>query len=356
MPHPDNSFGLVRLLLALIVLWGHAWYIAGCADMEPLSRWLLGGAQPIAVFAMQALLALSGYLVAQSAQRAGSARQFLWQRLLRIFPALWACLAFTAFVLPLVVWSARPAPADGWSDALGYFWRNLVFMRTQIGIEGFAPGDASPRDLNGSLWMLEYQVGCYTVLAALVWLGATSRARLATLIGLAVLLLYVHDWARPTQAVFFNTRGRRLAAWFICGALAAQLPESFTRRVLTPAVTLGALAAYAAAARCGGLPLLGPVLSAILVLGTGWSLGCPGLEQQVRGDYSYGVYLYGYPIQQTLAATGALTLGLAAYIGLTTLATFGLAVLSRRFIETPALAFKDLSRLRDANLRRPSHA
>lgn len=351
-----NSFIVVRLALALTVLWGHAWYLAGNAAHEPLSRWLLAGTQPIAVFAMQALLALSGYLVVQSAQRAANARQFLWRRLVRIFPALWACLAFTAVVVPLLVWNAQSVSEGEWSDAFRYFWRNLVFMRTQTGIAGIGPVAASAGDLNGSLWMLEYQVGCYVVLAALVWLGFVPRSRMAFGVGLALLLLYFHDCARPASAIFFNTDGRRLVAWFIAGGLASQAPEKTLRSALSPAVTVITLVIYAGAAHISALAFVGPLLSTVLVLGAGWNLPGTGFDHRVGGDYSYGIYLYGYPVQQTLSALGLLTQGFPIYLGLTTIVTLSLAVISQRWIETPAGTLRQLPWLNDAPLRHPANA
>ena len=62
-----------------------------------------------------------------------------------------------------------------------------------------------------------------------------------------------------------------------------------------------------------------------------------------RGDYSYGIYLYGFPLTQALAATlpslraHTLAFRLAAFA-----LTLAFAVLSWHFFEKPALRLKAL--------------
>ena len=57
------------------------------------------------------------------------------------------------------------------------------------------------------------------------------------------------------------------------------------------------------------------------------------------GDFSYGVYIYAFPIQQTLAFLFP-GLPLFAMVLLTAALSLAVAALSWRFIEKPALAMK----------------
>ena len=59
-------------------------------------------------------------------------------------------------------------------------------------------------------------------------------------------------------------------------------------------------------------------------------------------DYSYGVYIYAFPVQQVLALMGATRYGLLGYTLLSLLGTFALAVPSWHLVERPALARKDI--------------
>ena len=72
----------------------------------------------------------------------------------------------------------------------------------------------------------------------------------------------------------------------------------------------------------------------------------------LSGDYSYGMYLYGYPIQQSFTALGAWTYSWWLNMAVTWPLAFGLAAFSWWFIEKPALSLKGaLLRFEDFALR-----
>lgn len=60
------------------------------------------------------------------------------------------------------------------------------------------------------------------------------------------------------------------------------------------------------------------------------------------GDFSYGIYIYHYPVQQALIQVTTNTLLLPALFGLSFAVTFALAYLSWHAVEKRALAAKSL--------------
>jgi hypothetical protein len=62
-----------------------------------------------------------------------------------------------------------------------------------------------------------------------------------------------------------------------------------------------------------------------------------------RNDYSYGVYIYGYPLTQLLISFGAVQLGFWAFMGLTGSITLALGVASWWLVEKHALRLKRIS-------------
>lgn len=353
---PENSIGLLRVLLAGAVLWGHSWYLAGREHDEPIARWLLGNGEAIATFAVKGFFVLSGYLVMQSEQRLTSTRRFLWHRLLRIYPGLWACLLVTAFVLPALFGYIAHSEVS-WSEGWRYLTANFVLVRAQLGIPNIFEQGFKPGDLNGSLWTLPYELGCYAAIAALGWLGVTRRkTRRPWLVAAAIGALYVHDLLRPDAAVFFKTDGRALAIWFLVGALAACISESTLRTWLGWPAALVSAAIYVAACRFGGLAFVGPFAIAALVLSLAFKLPFYDFEQFVGGDYSYGIYIYGYPVQQAFASAGLVSFGFGHYFANVASLTLLLAVLSWHLIEKRALKLKSFSLPSRAPLRHPAHA
>lgn len=343
--HRDNSIGLLRMLLAAMVVYDHSWYL-GDLGQDPISRTLLNDATTLSSIAVHGFFALSGYLILQSEQRTASTRAFLVNRGLRIFPGLWFCLLLSALVLPALAWWNHAPEAKNWSGAFSYFWQNLLQPRSQVGVPGLFPEVPRPGDLNGSLWTLPYEIGCYAVLATIGWGGFTRKASvLPWITGGLILGLYFFDVSFPTHAWFFKTAGRNLAASFVCGAMFALVPEPTLKTWLRGGWALLAAGAFGLAAHLGGLPLVSPVAIAVMIVWLAWHLPGKNFERQVRGDYSYGLYIYAYPVQQALAYVAVPHYGFLPYFLLSLLLSLPLAVVSWHLVEAHALRFK---------LRRPA--
>jgi peptidoglycan/LPS O-acetylase OafA/YrhL len=92
-----NAFELVRLLAAVLVLWSLQHGLMGLP--EPTGAVLQAGAGGLGLYIF---FAVSGYLNTISAEHHRSVPVFLFNRALRIYPALAVCTAFTV-VLGLFV-------------------------------------------------------------------------------------------------------------------------------------------------------------------------------------------------------------------------------------------------------------
>lgn len=133
-----NALNFVRLTLAFVVIFGHAWPLGG------FEGWTLdlGG------WAVQGFFAISGYLIAGSRMRLGI-REYLASRALRIFPAYWSVLILTAFALALAI-GENYEP----SSALSYVISNAGLYQAQWGIDDTLVSVPVAIAWNGSLWSL----------------------------------------------------------------------------------------------------------------------------------------------------------------------------------------------------------
>jgi peptidoglycan/LPS O-acetylase OafA/YrhL len=212
-------------------------------------------------------------------------------------------------------------------------------------LPGAFPTNPFPHDVNGSLWTLPIELRLYVgvLLAGLVGLLSRRWAWLVALLALIAAFAARPDWfpLRPNDRVV-----QELALLFGLGSLA------WVWRDALP-VSLGgaAIAFLLVVVDPGGLPrtaLFAPLLAyVVLVLAYHPALQWRGFNRV--GDYSYGLYVYSFPVQQTLMqrlpaldphGLFALALPLALLV----------AVASWHFVEAPALALK--SRL--ASLRTPT--
>lgn len=349
----DNAFNFLRLVFALMVLVGHSDVLGFGRPGNPLRLPVdLGGLAVVGFFA------LSGFLITRSGRRTGFVR-YWWHRLLRIFPALWVCLLLTAFVIGPSLWVYRHGTLGGYRSALpgplSYLRHNFYADLRQNSIGDVLVGRYSP-SLNGSVWTLKYELACYALVSALALLAVLRRARplvaVPALLGVAAIGYdFLHDpvgvgplirlesrFTVPLAGVFMTFQVVVLTTAFLLGACA----ELFRDRLPLNDV-LGALSLLVvAAALYYGLPLLGPALPAYVYLLLWLGVRLPSALRRVgrHHDYSYGVYIYAFLVQQTLGVFGLTRYGEWAYLATCMALTLALAAASWHLVERPALRLK----------------
>ena len=331
-----NSFDLLRLLAALAVVGGHAFDLTGHTQGDPLVRFTgIGGLGSLGV---SVFFAISGFLVTASFVRRPNVAVFAAARGLRILPALAAVVILSALVLgPLV--SRLPAGAYFASPQTWiYPVRNLLILPVDYRLPGVFAANPYPDAVNGSLWTLRLEVGFYAVTAFLGWrrwLGQKVLGAIA--VALALLLFGAMFLHAPLPAVLLFRSG---LLYFVGAAVFVNVGEQGVqvRKAAWPIASYALITLVAVTNRRWGDALLAlnlplPLL-ALAVRGWPW--------QQVLariGDLSYGVYLWSFPVQQTLVQLQP-GIGVAPLFGETLLVVLPLAWLSWRLVERPALALK----------------
>jgi peptidoglycan/LPS O-acetylase OafA/YrhL/O-antigen/teichoic acid export membrane protein len=342
-----NSLNFLRLLFALLVIVGHSPHLGFNSGAPHLGSFYVQDA------AVDGFFIISGFLITTSRLRSSSGANYLWKRCLRILPGYWACLVVTAFGLaPLLYWRQH-AGFSGFfrqpGGPLGYVTRQAFLVQGQTGISGVLPHANVPYVLNGSLWTLLYEFLAYLGLAVLAALGLLRlRSRVVPaltvvcLAGLTWLTLDPAGFMAATHSPELMPRTVRLGAMFLAGASLRlwhhKVPMSSRLAIACAAVVL-------AAAATKDWQIVGAVPFAYLVLFVGARLR---LLHAVgtRNDLSYGIYLYAWPIQQSLTNLHGSRLGQAGYTLVTMVLAAGCAFLSWRLVEAPALRLKSLQRRR----------
>jgi peptidoglycan/LPS O-acetylase OafA/YrhL len=337
MLSPDqNSFGVIRLAMALAVLFSHSyWFTSGSKLADPLVRFT---GHSIGEHAVQVFFFLSGILVAQSLLRSRSVLDFAVARALRIFPALIVCVLLTAFVL---------GPLFTQGSLVQYFADKqlpLYVLKTLALVTGSAPlphlfhDQALPEMVNVSLWTLKYEVLCYIGLGLVGGAGLLhDRLRPITTAFIAILVLTVFvGQPKPLDTYTFLDNLRYFALYFYAGVLA----YLFKDRVYVSGVVLVPLAAACAlflGTRLGELATCLFLGYATLWVSTFRFGGLRAFTNQ--NDYSYGVYIFAGPIQQLVISF------LPEYgptlVSLHTVSiALPLAVFSWELVERPAIAMR----------------
>ncbi|MEU6205286.1 acyltransferase [Micromonospora musae] len=362
-----NALGVIRLALATAVLVGHAWPLSGVSEHQVL-RDASSGQTDLGAMAVYGFFVLSGFLITGSGLKLTVGR-YAWHRFLRIFPGLWVCLLVTALgIAPLVALYERGTLDGFWTHPLGpqqYITVNWFASWGQAQISGLlteAPYSqllgGRPGSFDASLWTLKYELTCYIVVGALAGTAVLRRAPRAVVLlaGLLYGILLV-DWYRgPGLTAGLQGRGA-LGPFPLLGSLSVhQVICLGFLFLLGGAIRLyrhrvpmhGGLAAVAGVALLvsltqGGFYVVGLPAYAYLLFYLAVAL--PGIFQRIgrKRDYSYGIYIYGWPVQQVIALMGGARYGLFVYILLSVLGTLALAVPSWHLVERPAMSLKDRS-------------
>lgn len=327
-----DNFLLLRFIAASMVIYGHAPAVTGGSAPPDVFVWLNWGTYSGSI-AVDLFFIVSGFLVTGSYLRNPRLADFAWARAIRIIPAYAVCLLLSAYVLGAAFTNLPLRDYLQHPDTFSYIERNLKFdILMQWQLPGVFADNPKSDVVNGSIWTLPAEVRMYVLVAALGLIGALSWRSLCNVVVLGILalgLLY------PEQTPMSNPREYlRLAALFVAGAFC------YVNRDWIPlrGSVLLALAGMAWLWRdTPAYPFLFALAEVAFAFWFAYDTRWRGFNR--FGDYSYGIYLWGYPAQQMVAAFAA---GLHSYGN--TLAGFlialALAVASWHLVEQPALRLK----------------
>lgn len=331
-----NSLTTVRLLAAVAVVVSHSFPIVlGVGTKEPLA---LATPFTLGQHAVNAFFVISGFTLSNSLERRPLLGPFIAARILRIFPGLCALGVVVAFGLGPYVTSATPGAYL--SDARTYLYplKILVLFNEAPPPPGLFEQVHYAGNVNEPLWTIRYELAAYCGLAMMAALGIFRSATGLAAASFAVVAFYCVVAAFPelTGGIkgFYNMG--RLATCFMIGVVAHRLRDRV--RLSAPI----ALAMVAGAFLLRSTPLASAAflaLVAYLVFCAGALPLGPAGRWLDRNDLSYGTYLYGWPIQQTLVTISP-TITVAALIATAVPAAVLAGALSWTFVERPALRLK----------------
>ena len=328
---PENC-DAIRLIAALAVFISHQLFLT-TGQLIPVSRFHDLGWGGVLVF-----FALSGYLVAGSWARDPHVGRFLMRRVLRIWPGLTlATLTLTFAVGPTM--TSLPIAHYLTDPQTWRFLGHLVLMPSAL-LPGVFGGNPIAK-VDGPLWTLPIECGWYVLLAVAGTTVMRASRHVAAAIWLMCafwLFLVERVEAPAVPRVFFLEFGLLFVGGVVLSVYQAWWRE---RRWRVTAV----LAAAALCADWTGHEYLAISLLLPWVVVSLATASTAGLRNAGRyGDLSYGIYIYGFPVQQIVIAL----LGIHAPVlvgGLVALpVTVGLAWLSWHGVERPALRLKPRSR------------
>lgn len=353
------GFHFLRYALALIIFGFHCYYVVkgqvgavGYDDLVDKAEAVKQVAPAVThngitsltellrpgLFALvAAFFALSGFLVTGSALRLRNIKPFLGFRILRIFPALAVETLLSAVLLGAVVTTLSPAAY--FSDPL--LWRYLgnTIGYISLILPGVFTANPVPNIVNVNLWTLPGEFYCYAIMGVLMLAGIIYKKSLFLVVFalasvglmLSELLSFVDFRSNTTH---FTTA--TIVFYFFIGCLFFTLADKI--RINFPSFFACAAAYYLLT-----LFHISDFFASFALVYCTLFVGVqafPLFDKIAAGDYSYGIYLYGFPVQQSVMHfIPSINTGVIVFL-ISFPITLGFAIVSWNLIEKPALKLK----------------
>lgn len=329
----NNNFDLIRLILASIVVFVHNSRLSQNKNLFFLEKYLSSQ------LAVNLFFTISGFLITMSFINSKTVAIYFEKRARRILPAyitvvLFSCLA--GFFLTSCTFTEYFS-----LEYVKYLFSNLIFFNN---LKPDLPGvfaNNSLNAINGSLWTIRFELLCYIFVPFCILLLTKWSKKVLLPVYLIVFTFFIFSlWFASTnnstfvkllveqlaQLLFYFTNG--MAIYFIWPHIQKQALQLF---IVSSIIVL--------LSQILNLSIVEPVFLSIIVIYLAVNFKFLGNFSKF-GDFSYGIYIWHFPIIQTLISfdfyknSPCLALILSLFI------TFIFAIISWHLIEKPFLRKK----------------
>ena len=293
----NNSYNVVRFIAASLVILGHMFVLSGQAEPRYLGL-------PVQTQGLNILIVISGYWIRQSCSRETRFASYLTKRLLRLLPALYACVLVTALIIGPVFTAVSAGEYFRHPQFFRYFL-NLL-LNPQYTLPGAFADNPYPNAANGSLWSLPVEMMLYLVMWVLISQlkkGEKSDTAYRIFAG-AVCIIHL--------LILWRFDDRRLVLWgtdwlgafdmvpffFLGGLFCSSSAKKLCNVPLAVIMLLAGLGIHT------DHTVINEIASYIIIPYVTVTIGeCENAAVLSRAkDVTYGMYLWGFLIQQCLEA------------------------------------------------------
>nr|WP_263324823.1 acyltransferase [Neobacillus sp. Marseille-Q6967] len=324
-----NNLDIIRFIAATLVLYSHAFPLSLGNNMSEPFGHITKGDMTFGELAVSIFFVISGFLITQSFDRSKDLIYYAKARILRIFPGLIFCVLLSVFLLGPIFTDLSLAEYLKNRETYDYF-KTITLYWLQFDLPGVFQSNIWPGAVNGSLWTLWFEFFFYIVVAVL---GVTRLLdKRIVLVGfiLSTILFYLG------KGGFYTDLFRYFSAGMVFYLFRKQIR-------LNGWLALLSFAALILTIRTGyfnySLSIFGTYLIFYIAFETRLKLHNFGKY----GDFSYGIYIYAFPIQQVMTYIFNNQLSPTQNFLLSFPVTLMFAIFSWYFIEKRALKYKNQS-------------
>lgn len=347
----NNSFDFIRFVLTTLVIYSHSKILLYGIEGDILASFTANQINfgQLAVFGF---FVLSGFLITQSLEASNSYIDYYLKRFLRIFPAFLCSLLLIAFILGpfLSELSMRDYFFTSSNNSpYSFIFNNITFNIFSYSwtVNDLFSANSFPSSANGSMWTLKHEFAMYLILPILSYfLFLKQRKFMLVSLVITITLSFLNI---KSNYMFLHLPGEtfwvfgvneysqfiKLASYFLAGSIMYLYKDKIliNKRFLLLAI-LFVLVGGALGKLQYVLLLTLPYI--IICIGVGFKY--PRFSKY--GDFSYGLYIYAFPVQQTISYLFGDNLNVFSFFVSSFIITLIISILSWIYIERPALNLK----------------
>ena len=335
-----NNFDLLRLIAAVIVILRHSFGLSG--NNDPLEIWT-NGSMHLGQLGVSVFFVISGYLITLSLLRSDSFFSYLKKRFLRIFPGLIICVLITIFILGPLTSQLEIGIYFSHSDTWSYLW-NISLYKLQYSLPGVFVNNIYGSAVNGSLWTLAYEFSFYILLMFFsivgilrlryVFIGCAAALFCAIYIGEN---LYIYNYSSNYLLGLNIVKFHEFFLYFFIGSAFYFVRD---RIKYLGAITLILLLTYLTMIYFNTIyaQFINYLLIPSCIFFLAFKKGKTNSVGKI-GDFSYGLYIYSFPIQQLIIFLYP-EISLEVFFIISVLSVAPFAIASWKLVEKPAMSLK----------------
>lgn len=322
----NNNLDLIRLCASISVIVYHSFALnPHWGIIDPVKSFF--GYVTTGGLAVKIFFFISGLLVTNSLLTRKSIFQFITSRALRVFPGLAFVVIITTFVIGPIFTTLPLSEYLKSNQTILYALKNMI-----LEIQYFLPGvfEKNAYGVNGSLWTIHYEVLAYIILGTLYIIGLGRARWLSSLLCFIIII----EPFMPYKGMLFATSDNNaiylLAPSFALGSLLAINKNNYKTNIYIPFLLFIVQFIFNSEVISSLLMCLSTCLFILHI-----SSIRKVIRLNLKHDISYGVYLWGFPIQQIISQN--LNTPPIINIAASILLTMAIAFISWLFIEKPSL-------------------
>jgi peptidoglycan/LPS O-acetylase OafA/YrhL len=332
----NNNFDFLRLFAAICICLTHSFSLSKHFDVEPLMAFT-NNRFSFASIGLTIFFSISGFLIYKSST-SSSLTQFVWKRLLRIQPLLIVMCFLLVFVVgPLMTilpWQQYFSSIETYT----YFRNALPIFGAQFNLPGVFVTNPSESGANGSIWTLVIEERLYLFVGLFYILKNKKRIGFQwAVLGINILCLANEYMYHQLLVPYLGSVSFSYAVMFINSGFLYSLNIDI-RKYASNVFVWVALLLFFYFGYNAPFILNSYIIPLMVIL---FAL-VPSVLNNIgsRGDFTYGIYLFSFPVQQILLNHYGSFINPWFLFGFTMLICFPLAVISWHCFEKKILAYK----------------